>query len=329
MSLLFARKKEVRFCTFSFPTDSCQHCHSICDQSWGTQCRTLRYYPVYKLTSIVKHPRQTTESAGLLLIPCKRQFKCQNDYKCMQLMFRKKQLKFIFCVQVYRQVKTDKCAEVTQQTQCLSLEYKRKKRKDPTVEPTWVRNNTCFFFVTFQHFFLHFLKFLWICTNYGIKFKKKKKAKEREIWGAGSKKIITIKRHHDLLHTHSHARSLANKKKIWEARKTRHNTLSKSRDGQRFCLSLVARHGRLRVPNEPRWSRQQHTALSTSRSLCAVNKKSRTKKCYSLRGTLSLFASRSIINAMIENEGHIAHRRKPQKEGQGLVKIRPKEQNPR
>lgn len=33
-----------------------------------------------------------------------------------------------FHVQVYSQVKTDKCAKVTQQTQCLSfLEYKRKK----------------------------------------------------------------------------------------------------------------------------------------------------------------------------------------------------------
>lgn len=67
---------------------------------------------------------------------------------------------------------------------------------------------------------------------------------------------------------------------MWEARKTRHNTLSKSRDGQRFCLSLVARHGRLRVPNEPRWSRQQHTALSTSRSLCAVNKKAEQKMLF-------------------------------------------------
>lgn len=68
-------------------------------------------------------------------------------------MFRKKQLKFIFCVQVYRQVKTDKCAEVTQQTQCLSLEYKKKKKGKIQQLSLLGYGTTLAFFVTFQHFF--------------------------------------------------------------------------------------------------------------------------------------------------------------------------------
>lgn len=70
-------------------------------------------------------------------------------------MFRKKQLKFIFCVQVYRQVKTDKCAEVTQQTQCLSLEYKRKKGKIQQLSLLGY-GTTLAFFCNFSTFFFAF-----------------------------------------------------------------------------------------------------------------------------------------------------------------------------
>lgn len=56
-----------------------------------------------------------------------------------------------FCVQVYRQVKTDKCAKVTQQTQCLSfLEYKKNKIQQLSL--LGYGNTTCFclFFFAFS-----------------------------------------------------------------------------------------------------------------------------------------------------------------------------------
>lgn len=62
-----------------------------------------------------------------------------------------------FCVQVYRQVKTDKCAKVTQQTQCLSfLEYKKNKIQQLSL--LGYGNTTCFFVSFFFFAFspLHF-----------------------------------------------------------------------------------------------------------------------------------------------------------------------------
>lgn len=51
--------------------------------------------------------------------------------EAFEALLQQQPLRQTFCVQVYRQVKTDKCAKVTQQTQCLSfLEYKRKKKSN-------------------------------------------------------------------------------------------------------------------------------------------------------------------------------------------------------
>lgn len=78
-----------------------------------------------------------------------------------------------FCVQVYRQVKTDKCAKVTQQTQCLSfLEYKKNKIQQLSL--LGYGNTTCFclfFFAFFPPAFFFILKVVWICTRYGVEKK--------------------------------------------------------------------------------------------------------------------------------------------------------------
>lgn len=89
-----------------------------------------------------------------------------------------------FCVQVYRQVKTDKCAKVTQQTQCLSfLEYKKNKIQQLSL--LGYGNTTCFFVSFF--FFLHFppciffiLKVVWICTRYGVEKKCRTEKKKKK-----------------------------------------------------------------------------------------------------------------------------------------------------
>lgn len=141
--------------------------------------------------------------------------------EAFEALLQQQPLRQTFCVQVYRQVKTDKCAKVTQQTQCLSfLEYKRKKKSN-----SWAYLGTetppvfvSFFCVFPLHFFL--LKVTWICTRYGVEKNavQKRNADERKIRVETHCKLTT-QRHpiqrlpRPPLHTHIHMRTFVLVKK--------------------------------------------------------------------------------------------------------------------
>lgn len=168
----------------------------------------------------------------------------------VQFLHEENRLKFIFCVQVYRQVKTDKCAEVTQQTQCLFFRIQKKKRKIQQLSLLGYRNNTCFFLSLFPLFaFFEILLDPHSCTDYGVK---KRRAEKRKLgqrkWSPPSATIIS--RPPSPAHTHSHARILLLVDKI-KAKKARHTRPSKSRDGHDFVLAWL-HHSTQQTPVSPK-----------------------------------------------------------------------------